>query len=114
MKFGDNKEFYRERQKEILKEEAMLRYKDKLKVWLSLSVGELKNTPLYKMIKGQYPDLDENATLDEVRIIKLFDKAFVESSFKALEMTWKLDGSMNDVSVKVNFDDLNKEIGDIE
>lgn len=115
MKFGkEAKQFYIDRQKEIIKEEAILSYKDKLKAWLSMSIEELKETPLYNILISKYPDISKDATLAELRIIKLFEKVFVESSQKALELSFKLDGSMDDLRVKISYDDLNEAIKEIE
>lgn len=105
MKFGDEL-WYKKKYEEIAKAEARLKYKDKLRVFLSFSVKDIKGTPLEQTIRKVFPEVDENATLDELRIMKLFDKVFVESSMKAMELTYKLDGSMNDLAEDPDFDEV--------
>lgn len=93
-------EWYKAKHRETLRMEAELSYRDKIKVYLNLPLHELKeaNPVLYQVVKEKYRTLDDNATLDEARMIKLFEKVFVESSMKALEMLYKLDGSMSDLT----------------
>lgn len=101
-------EYLRERYKAQLKENAELKYKDKVKVFLGFRVKELKEMghPLYKIVKKAFPDLNEEATLDEARITKLFEKVFYESSMKALELTFRLDGSMSDLESEPDYDEI--------
>lgn len=105
MKYGDHN-YYLDKYKKVAQEQSKLKFKDKLKVWLSLPLVEMKDTSLYKIIKSAYPELADEATLDEARMTKLFDKIFRESSQKALELSYKLDGSLADMSIDINFDDV--------
>lgn len=107
MKYGSN-EWYRKRYQDVVKEEARLSYRDKVKTYLSFSLEELEKAghPLYEIINRAYPGLDKKATLDEARILKLFDKVFSESSMKALEMLYKLDGSMNNLENEPDYDEI--------
>lgn len=107
MKYGDHN-YYLDKYKKVAQEQSKLRFKDKLKVWLSLPLIEMKDTSLYKIIKAAYPELSDEATLDEARMTKLFDKIFRESSQKALELSYKLDGSLADMSIDINFDDVDE------
>jgi len=111
LKYG-NYDYYTKKKKTVLKQEAMLSYKEKIRVWLSLPLSELKNTPLYNAIKNNY-DVPDEATLDEVRIIKMFDKALVEGNTKILEMLYKLDGSMSDLTVSIDYGDFDETTEDV-
>lgn len=115
MKYGSS-EYYRERYRDVVKEEAKLKYRDKVKVFLSFSLKELKAAkhPLYDVIMKKFPTMDEDATLDEVRIFKLFEKVFNEGSMKALEMTYRLDGSMNDLVNEPDYEELDEALEDIK
>lgn len=97
-----------ERKKEVIKAEAMLNHRDKLKIYLSYTIGELKemNHPLYDIIHKAFPTLHENSTIDDARITKLFDKMFREGSIKTLELSYKLDGSMSDLTNDPDFDEI--------
>lgn len=107
MKYGSN-EWYRKKYQDEVKATANIKYRDKVKVFLGLSLEELEKAghPLYEIIVKQYPNLDKKATLDEARILKLFDKVFSESSMKALEMLYKLDGSMSDLENEPDYDEV--------
>ncbi len=108
-----SREWYIEKNKEVVKEAAMLDYRDKIRVWLSLPIDELKSTPLYQMITDKYPGI-EHLTLDEARIIKLFEKIFKENSQRALEFSYKLDGSMDETKIRVSHEDLYAAVEDIK
>lgn len=97
-----------ERKKEVIKAEARLNHRDKLKIYLSYTIGELKemNHPLYDIIHKAFPTLHENATIDDARLTKLFDKMFREGSIKTLELSYKLDGSMSDLTNDPDFDEI--------
>lgn len=113
MKFGD-REWYAE---QLLKEKEFTKtvnYKDQLRVLLSLPIKELKGTPLYNKIKSIYKDIDENITVAELRTMKLLEKVFIESSQKSLDLTYKLDGSMADLTVELDFADIDDAIGGIK
>jgi hypothetical protein len=105
MRIGDEM-WYKERLNAILKHEAKLSYKDKLKVFLSLTVEELAGTPLEETIRRAFPNVNEKTTLDELRLFKLWDKVLVESSMKAMELTYKLDGSMHDLAPDTDFEEI--------
>lgn len=109
-------EWLKERKSQVIKQEAMLNYKDKVKIYLSMTIKELKenNHPIYKTINRVYPDIDENLTLDDARLTKLFDSAIGLGSIKALEMLYKLDGSMSDLSSEPDYDHIAKETEGIE
>lgn len=115
MKFGSH-EWYRQKYKEQQRIEAELRYRDKLKVFLGIRLEELKEAkhPLYAIIKKEFPDLDDMMTIDEARITKLLKKVFTESSMKALELTYKLDGSLTDIVNEPNYDLVERETKDIK
>lgn len=99
MRVGSHK-WLVERKKETLRQEAALSYRDKLKVYLTFTLEELKEMkhPLYDIVKKTFPNLPETATLDDARFVKFFDKLFRESSTKVMEMSFKLDGSMSDLT----------------
>ena len=109
IRFGSH-EYMVARKREIAKQEARLNYKDMLKIYLSFSLAELKEIdhPLYEIIKRTFPNLDENATVADARTLKLLDKAIREGSQKSIELTYKLDGSMSDLTVEPNFDELDE------
>lgn len=109
-------EWYIQKYKDTRREEAQLRYRDKLKVFLGLNLQELKEAghPIYDIVKKAFPNLDEMATLDEARIVKLFDKIFNESSLKALELTYRLDGSMSDLENDPDYERVERETVDIK
>lgn len=113
MKYNDIA-WYRERAAKEVKSNATLSYRDKLKVFLGMSLEELKGSPVYESIKKRFPDLDDSATLDEARIMLLFDKAFVESSQKSLELMYKLDGSMTGIQVDIDFAEIEELTEDIK
>jgi aminoglycoside phosphotransferase family enzyme len=100
-----------EKKREIIKQEAQLNYKDKLKVYLNFDIKELKemNHPIYNIIKRSYPDIDETLKLDDVRITKLFDNMISLGSTKALELSYKLDGSMSDLTPEPDYDLISEE-----
>ena len=85
-----------------------LNYKDELKVFLSLSIAEVKGTKLHKEILRIYPDIDPSITLRQLRTMKMLEKMFVESSQKAMELSYKLDGSMSDLSVSIDFNEIDE------
>ena len=85
-----------------------LNYKDELKVFLSLSIDEVKGTKLHKEILRIYPDIDPSITLRQLRTMKMLEKMFVESSQKAMELSYKLDGSMSDLSVSIDFNEIDE------
>lgn len=106
MKFGDEL-WYKKKHEELIKAEARIKYKDRLKVFLSLSIDDIpKSSPLGETLRKVFPNADPNTTLDELRVMKLFDKIFVESSMKAMELSYKLDGSMNDLVEDPDFDEI--------
>lgn len=115
MRYG-SVEWYRQKNKERLRKEAELSYRDKLKVHLNIPLIELKETnpTLYEMVMKKYPLIDERATLDEARMIKLFEKVFVESSMKAIEMLYRLDGSMSDLTNDPNYEEVERATEDIK
>ena len=113
MRYGDQK-YYEEKFKKMVDEEKKIKYRDKIRVWLSLTLEDIKETPLGKKIKVLYPEIDEKVTLDELRIMKLFDKVFNESSMKAMELLYKLDGSMKDISVEINFDEIDDNLDGVK
>ena len=110
VRYGSH-EYMVKRQTEVLKQEARLSYKNKLKVYLSFSVKELKEMkhPLYDIVIKAFPTIDENATLDDARITRLLDSALRLGSIKAIEMTYKLDGSMSDLAAEPNYDLIEEE-----
>lgn len=116
MDFNDPKRRreYIARNKQIAEHEAELNYREKIKVWLSLTKGELSNTPLFKMISDQYPDLPDGVELEEVIIIKLFEKILKQDSQRALEHLHKLTGAMDDQSIRVSFTNLYEATKGIE
>ena len=99
------------RRKEIIKQEAQFNYKDRLKVYLSFSIQELEEMghPLYKVIKKAFPTIDKSLTLDDARLTKLFESAISLGSIKALELTYKLDGSMSDLSNEPDYETISDE-----
>ena len=109
-------EWYLEKYKQQIKETARMNYRDKLKVMLSLDLGTVKeiNSTLYGIIKNEFPNLDDKDTLDTARMTKLMKKVFMESSMKALELTYKLDGSLSDLSVEPDYETLERELEDIK
>lgn len=109
-------EYMVERRKEVIKQEAQMSYRDHLKVYLSFSLKELKQmkSPIYDIVKNAFPSMDENTTLYDARVTKLFDKIFRESSMKALELTFKLDGSMSDLTNEPNYDEVTENTGGIK
>lgn len=98
-------EFMKARQQEVLRLESEISYKNKVKIYLSFDLGELKtiNQELYELVKKAYPMLDDTATLDDVRITRLFDSAIRQGSIKAIELLYKLDGSMSDLTSEVDY-----------
>lgn len=110
IRFGSH-EYMLERKREVIKAEAKMNYKDRLKVYLSFNVKELKEmkSPLYDIIISKFPDIDENATLDDMRIVKLFDNMISLGSSKAIELSYKLDGSMSDLSNEPDYELIEEE-----
>lgn len=102
--------YYVERKKEVIKQEARLSHRDKLKIYLSYTLEELKemNHPLYDIVHKAFPELHEKATIDDARLTKLFDKMFREGSIKTLELSYKLDGSMSDLVNDPDFDEIDE------
>lgn len=94
----------------LLKLESELKFKDRLRVYMSLSLAELKKHghPLYDVISKKYPNLDESLTVDDARVLKLMEKIFVESSNKSIELSYKLDGSLNDAKVQFDFEEIER------
>lgn len=115
MRFG-SAEWYSEKYKRIIKETAKLKYRDKLKVYLSLSLGELREngSPLYDIVKKEFPEMTDDMSLDEARMTKLFKKVFMESSMKALELTYRLDGSLSDITNEPDFDELEEALKEVK
>lgn len=115
MRFGSH-EWYVRKYKEQQKLEAELKYRDKLKVFLGLNLGELKEAdhPLYEIIKKEFPTMNDKMSLDEARMTKLLKKVFMESSMKALELTYKLDGSLTDITNDPDYDLVERETSDIK
>ena len=110
MRFGSY-EYQVARKKEQVKQNAMLNYKDRLKVYLSFTIGELEsaNHPLAKIVLKHYPEISKFATLDDVRVIKMFDNMLTLSSSKALELSYKLDGSMSDLTNEPDYEIIEAE-----
>lgn len=110
MKIGSH-EWYRQKYRDKVRNENKLKYREKLQVYLSLELREIKgiSPELYEDIKKAFPEMDERLTLDEARMNKLFRKIFAESSLKALEMSYKLDGSFNELDNDPNFDLVERE-----
>ena len=109
IRYGSH-EYMIARNKEVIKNEAMLNHKDRLRVYLSFNVSELKemNHPLYAVIKKAFPDIQDDATLDDVRITKLFENMIALGSSKAIELSYKLDGSMSDLAVEPDYDAISE------
>jgi len=107
MRYGSH-QYYVEKKKALIKEEAKLSYRDKVKVYLSFTLEELEamDHPLYEIIKKEYPKFPKNATLDEARMTKMFEKIIKEGSNKTLELSYKLDGSMSDLTNEPDFDEI--------
>lgn len=105
MKFYSYK-YQKERAKEALKQQALLNGKDILRIYLSYTLDELKlmKNPLYDKLIKAYPNLPNNMTIMEMRTMELLDKVFIQKSIKAIELTYKLDGSFDDTSTPPDFD----------
>lgn len=106
-RFGTH-EYMKMKKQEVIKQEAEMNYKDQLKIYLSFNVKELKEmgSPLYDLVIKKFPNADEDFTLNEARFYKLFEKVISESSMKALELTFKLDGSMSDLTSEPDYDSI--------
>lgn len=107
MRYGSHK-YMVAKKKEMLKAEAALSYRERLRILLTFSMEELKEMkhPIYDIVMKHFPNLPEQATLDDARFIKFFDKMFRESSTKVLEMSFKLDGSMSDLVNDPNYHEI--------
>lgn len=114
-RLGD-KDFYIRQKKLLQEQEKDYTYKDELRVWLNqpLSFFKENHHDLYLMIKKKFKNADDNMTLNEVRMTKLFENAFLLNSNKAIELTYKLDGSMNELAKEVDLSDVIENIGGIE
>lgn len=110
-----SQEWYRKRYKDLVKEEAKLSNREKFKVSLSLTLKDLKvmKHPLYDVIKQKYPKLADETRISDARDFKLLEKVFTESSMKALEMTYKLDGSLTDIKNEVDYETVEKMTEDV-
>lgn len=108
IRYGSH-EYMMERNREVIRTEAQLNHKDRLRVYLSFKVDELKEMkhPLYGIIKKAFPEIQDDATLDDVRITKLFENMISLGSSKAIELSYKLDGSMSDLAVEPDYDAIN-------
>lgn len=101
-------EYLKMKKQEVIKQEALMNYKEQLKVYLSFNLKELKEmgSPLYDIVVKKFPNVDEDFTLNEARFVKLFEKVIMESSMKALELTFKLDGSMSDLTSEPDYESI--------
>lgn len=110
-----SQEWYRNRYKDLVREEAKLSNREKFKVSLSLTLKDLKvmKHPLYDVIKQKYPKLSDETRISDARDFKLLEKVFTESSMKALEMTYKLDGSLTDIKNEVDYETIEQMTEDV-
>lgn len=98
------------RKKEVIKQEAQLNYRDKLKVYLSFTIKELEemNHPIHAIVKKHFPEAQDSMTLDDIRFVKFFDKLLREGSIKMMELSFKLDGSMSELTNEPDYDEIDE------
>ena len=115
MRIGSH-EYVSERYKEVMVQEATLSYRNKLRAYLSFSLKELKelNHQLYDIVSKKFPDMPEEYTLDDLRITSLMNNMITLGSMKAVELSYKIDGTMSDTEMPIDHNAIEEEIGGIE
>lgn len=88
---------------------AKMSYNNRLKVWFARPLKDIEGTHLYGVIKEAFEgEIDGNTTLDEVRIQTLL-KSMIKggtAGIKAIELTYKLDGSLGNAEADVDLDEI--------
>lgn len=88
---------------------AKISYNNRLKVWLGRSMGEIKGSHLYGIIAEAFEgQVDDEMTLDEVRIQTLLKNMLRggTAGIKAIELTYKIDGTLNNVEADVDLEEI--------
>lgn len=84
-------------------------YSARLKVVLGMKIKDLKGTPIYGAIAQAFEgQVDDNMTMDEARIYQLMRSVMQGGSIglRAIELSYKLDGSLNSPEVDVDLDEI--------
>mgnify|MGYP003558508269 FL=1 len=74
---------------------------------MNMKLKDLEGFPVYeRLVKLGY---DTEMMIKEIRMNELLRKGLVEGSMKALELSFKLDGSLSDITIDVNFEEIEEE-----
>lgn len=95
---------------------AKISYKKRLKTWLGQSLRDIQGTELFGEIKEAFNDnVDLDTTLDEIRIQTLMRNILKGgvSGMKAIELSYKIDGTLNEVEADVDLEEIEEKTGDI-
>ena len=104
-----NKIDYERLYKEEAQNLAKISYNNRLKVWLSRSLSDIRGTDLYGMIKEAFNgNISDDTTMDEVRIQALLKNMLRggTSGIKAIELTYKIDGTLNNLEADVDLEEI--------
>ena len=88
---------------------AEISYSKRLKIVLDKRIKDLVGTKLYSDIKEAFDnEISEEATMDEVRVMTLFRNILKggTAGMKALELTYRLDGSLVNIEKEVDFEEV--------
>ena len=88
---------------------AKISYNNRLKVWLGRSLKDIAGSELYGLIKEAFNgNISDDTTLDEVRIQTLIKNMLSggTAGIKAIELTYKIDGTLNNIEADVDLDEI--------
>lgn len=90
---------------------AEMTYAKRFRRSLETRVGDIKDTILYEEIKEQFGEkVSDDLLLDEVRVMSLHRQVLRggTAGIKAIELTYRLDGTLNNIENEVDLEDVEK------
>lgn len=88
---------------------SKISYNNRLKATLSLTMKDIKGTHLFGAIQEAFEgQADDNMTLDEIRIHTLLKNMLKggTAGIKAIELTYRIDGTLNNVEAEVDIEEI--------
>lgn len=88
---------------------AEMSYAKRVKHALERPIGSFAGNALYSEIKEAFNgEIEDNVILDEVRVMTLFRQLIKggTAGMKAMELTYRLDGSLTNIESDVDYDEI--------
>lgn len=88
---------------------AEMSYAKRVRMALDKPIKDFAQNKFYAEIKEAFNnEISDDVTVDEVRVLTLFRQMLKggTAGMKAMELTYRLDGSLNNLDSEVDFDDF--------